>query len=175
MSVYLIDILREVTESTKTKLALSNVNYLYAPVGEIIETISAMSKGNMGSKKYPFVSIITDIEEIKGERSDMLSHVVIPTVVFACLTRPELTTSKRYDWSFKAILQPLYEEWINQLFRHNNIYVEDSLLFKHKKTDRLSWGKSQTWASNGKSVDFIDAIEVNGLDFWIRKSVCKTI
>jgi hypothetical protein len=131
-----------------------------------------MSKGTLSNQKYPFVSIVTDVTEKKGERSDMESHVVVKSVVFASLTKQDLTTAQRYQLSFKQTLQPLYEEWLNQLFRHNNVYIEDVLLAEHDKTDRLSWGKSQTWTNNGKAVDFIDAIEVNNLDFWIRKSNC---
>lgn len=173
MTLFLIDILAEVSERTRLNLAMPSINYMYAPVIETIETISAMTKNaNLSARKYPFVSIITDIKETKGERSDMQSHVVLPMVVFACLTRPEKMTKKRYDDSFRDVLQPLYEMWIDQLGRHNDIYVPDMALTRHTKTDRLSWGRSQVWANNGKSIDFIDAIEVNDLEFWIRKKNC---
>jgi len=173
MTLHLIDILAEVTESTRIKLGLQSINYMYAPIVEVIEQMAAMTKSSeYAGQKYPFVAIMTDIREFKGERSDMQSRVTIPMVVFACMTDKKSTAGKRYLDSFKPTLQPLYEEWMNQLFRHNDIYTPDANLTRHVKTDRLWWGRSQVWANNGQSVDFIDAIEVNDIEIFVRKRIC---
>ena len=79
----------------------------------------------------------------------------------------------RYENSFKPILQPLYEEWIHQLAKAPELETPDELLIGHTKTDRLWWGKSQLWTARQVAVDNIDAIEVNNLEFLIRRKTCK--
>ena len=170
MSRYLIDELRDVTESTKNALDLSSINYLYAPLQEIIDVLVSMSK-TASSEKYPLVAIVADITERKGEREDMESEASLPYVIFATLSRAEWHADTRYTNSFKATLQPLYEEWIEQLGKHAEFYTEGVSLIPHKKTDRLSWGKSRTWTEHAIAVDNIDAIEVNDLEFYVRKKL----
>ena len=172
--IYLIDILKEVTEKTRANKQLDNLFYLYAPIDEIINTIASMAKSTTNQEYiYPFVAIPTDITEEKGNRSDMQSRVSLPMVVFAVPTKPDITAMQRYDESFRYTLAPIYEQWMSELFRHNDIFIEDELLIEHRYTERLSWGKSKLWANSGQSVDYIDAIELNNLDFWIRKPSCR--
>lgn len=176
MSYYLRDILEQVTDDVRMSLGLNNVMYMYAPIGEILDTLAtASSDATLSAQRYPFVAIVTDVSEEKGQRTDMQSRVVLPSVVFATLTSQEYTTKERYEQSFKTVLQPLYEMWIQKLTRNMYINVNDPDLTAHTKTDRLSWGKSQLWLNRGVSVDNIDAIEVNGLSFMIRKQVCKPL
>ena len=174
MSQYLIDILRTVTKKAEVALGHSSVNYLYGPIFEIIDKLAVMSKSTeLSGKKYPFVAIVTDITETKGERADMVSRISLPSVIFACLTDNKMIAEDRYEVSFKPILQPLYEEWMRQLSKCYELSTDDELLTKHTKTDRLWWGKSQLWTARQVAVDNIDAIEVNNLEFWMRRITCK--
>ena len=174
MSVYLIDILRTVTKKAEIALGLGSVNYLYGPIYEIIDKLNIMSKSAATTgKKYPFVAIVTDVAESKGERPDMDSRISLPSVIFACITDEKMMVEDRYDNSFRPILQPLYEQWMHQLAKSFDVEVADENLIKHTKTDHLFWGKSQLWAARQIAVDNIDAIEVNNLEFWVRKQQCK--
>ena len=174
MTNYLIDILKSVTLKAEGAMGFPSVNYMYGPIYEIIDKLSIMGESVESSgKKYPMVAIVTDVTERKGERSDIISSVSLPSVIFACVTDPKLMVEDRYENSFKPILQPLYEEWINQLSKAPELETADKLLLKHTKTDRLWWGKSQLWTARQVAVDNIDAIEVNNLEFLIRRKTCK--
>ena len=173
MSYQLIDLLRNTTMQTQQRMKLPNVHYMYGPVMEIIEKLRTMSEDeHFASVKYPMVCVVTDIDEAKGIRPGM-ARVNIPTIIFACLTDPKWSTEERYDNSFRLVLQPLYESWLRQLARTNGIDVLDELSIPHTKTDRLYWGRTNVWTKSGQAVDCIDAIEVTGLELWVKKQVCN--
>lgn len=174
MSLYLIDILNEVTEKTRLNLQLGSLTYVFGPMSEIVAKLAQLaSNATTVETLYPIVAVVSDIEEKKGEKPELDSHVTLPAVLFACTTLREWNAEDRYVNSFKVTLQPIYEEWMKQLSMHPNVVVEDRALIKHSKTDRLYWGKSGLWVNGGQAVELLDCIEVNSIDMW-TKNVCKT-
>ena len=172
--VYLIDELRTVAQNTRAALDLQTLTYIFAPVDEIEHEIATLNKnGTQADYIYPLVAVATDIQENKGTSSGVYSVVTVPQIIFAVRTNKDYPAKQRYERSIKQILQPVYSEFINQIHRTGLFRTQSRELIPHTKTDRMSWGKFQTWSENQKSVDYIDAIEVNNLELVIIRNNCS--
>ncbi len=172
--VYLIDELRTVAETTRAALGVQALTYIYAPIDEIEHEIMEMNKAGIQAEYiYPLMAVATDIEEQKGSETGIYSEIVVPQIIFAVQTNKDYPAKQRYERSIKQILQPIYSEFINQIHRSGVFRTQSRYRIPHKKTDRLSWGKFQVWSENKKSIDYIDAIEVNDLTLIIEKRNCS--
>ena len=152
----------------------SAVHYQHGHPLEIVKSLQEMTKAQVKSDlKYPLIALFQDFTEEKGIRYDIESRCKF-TLILATITQPEYKAAERYTINFDAILQPLYELLIPSIVRSG--YFDQSsteIPPKHKKTDRLYWGKSGLYGDTGNMFgDAIDAIEINDLELDVMKQPC---
>jgi hypothetical protein len=70
------------------------------------------------------------------------------------------TPEQRYEKNFKPILDPIYEELINQIDKSGWYHVYDSRVLKNDMTRRMMWGSSD---NKNELNNYVDAIEINSL------------
>jgi hypothetical protein len=132
---------------------------------EIVNTIQQYTQHDtLKFEVFPRICLFHDFEEkITFEKVVSLNLVIVTD------TAPEYSAPQRYTYSFDPILTPLYDLFIRQLAYSPNIQTtEGNNYFKHSKWDRLYWGKDGLYGNTANIFnDFIDAIEINNLEFKI--------
>ena len=170
--LHLTDILGTTVTATATALGI-DIQYMFGDVQEVVTKLSIMSKESTTvKKKYPLIALFTDIPETRGERTDVQSRVVIPTLIIATFTSKNYHANERMEKSIKAKLQPIYDEFMKQIELNEDFLVLSEMLIKHTKINRLSWGQSAIFTVNNLGSDFIDAIEIQNLELMIKRKIC---
>ncbi|QES88861.1 hypothetical protein [Rhizosphaericola mali] len=170
----IVDILREVTQKTSTKLQglLQNkpINFLHGHPEEIQDTLIEMTKAfamdPTQPNKYPLIAVYQDFPEKLGSESAVITKATLPMIVIACLTDNKYKAPKRMEVNFKPLLYPIYEEFIKQLKKSSAILPNEYNEILHTKIDRLYWGTNTA----GKTLnDYVDAIEIMNMELRVQR------
>lgn len=174
--VVVVDILGQVVTAVQAAYRIYKndnaltVNYMYGPVEEIEANLCEMAKAQglpsyTGPKKYPLIAVFQDFPE-NDSPGGYYKDITIPVVLIATLTNNTYKAPKRYQETFKPILYPLYELFLQEMGRNGHIIGKDPDAFTHTKFDRLYYGKRKL----GTEVsDYIDGIELQNLKFTVRQ------
>lgn len=172
---YIVDMFRYIVADVNTNYDDSEVRYEHGHPLEVIETLQALSKSpKHGATKFPLIALFQDFEEEKGTRRDIESKVKL-TLAIVQITDPLYKAALRYDNTFKAVLYPLYALLITSIVQSGYFAnISKALPPKHKKTDRLYWGKSGLYGNTSNQFnDFVDAIEIADLELEVWKQHCS--
>lgn len=164
---YLVQLIGECVEQTSAK------QYLYGPAQEVLKRIADMNKTAESIKnKYPLIFMPTDIEESRGERSDLQSTIIIPSIVILNATKKEYYAEQRYENNYKTVLVPIYKAFLTAIAQNVAFGETDDFQIKHNYIERYSWGKYALFQESGINADFIDAIEIKNLELTIKRKIC---
>lgn len=170
-NVIIVDIFKSIVEKVQARYG-SAVTYMYGPIQEIEANLieAAMSYGLSGgitTTSYPLIAIIQDFPEDMGVNSGYYTEVNFPIVLIATLTDKNFKTPTRYETTFKPVLYPLYQLFLEEIARDGRIIGNDPNTFEHRKYDRVYYG-TQTLGT--KVSDYVDAIELNNLKLTVAQS-----
>jgi hypothetical protein len=141
--------------------------FKYGHLREITNMLSEKDKSeNYKYQKYPLIVLLLDISEKKGIDAIVYSEILV-RVWICCNTRKEYTSESRTTNSFKAILQPIYDLFIQKLESSGYFNYDKLTGFSHTKTDRYFWGLDDGTVNVFN--DFIDAIDIENLELKIKK------
>ncbi len=149
--------------------------YLHGHPLDIIKVLNAKDRSPTNkSKKYPLIALFQDFTEEIGTDQRITSSASL-NLVIAYSTKSEYDSPQRYDNSFRTILYPLYDLFIEKLRTSGWFLNASTGLTLHDKIDRLYWGRGET--KGNKAVvfnDLIDAIEIQHLrlDLRITQKIC---
>ena len=156
----------------KTGVGTDTVMFMHGHPNEVNQQLIDLSTVTTGVKRYPFICLLQDFTETGGsdyvECKDL--HVLI-----ANITDPTYVASQRYTYNFLPVLYPLYDLLLYAIATNTKVKESEAGRIQHEKTDRLMWGKSGVYGSNGQIFsDRIDAIEITRLQIGLKKSHCLT-
>lgn len=171
-SIAVVDVFAEIVAKVNTIYTESTVAFLHGHPNEVHQTLVDLSTVTSGVKRYPFICLLQDFTETYGgdytELKDL--HLLI-----ANLTDQNYTAAQRYTHNFKPVLYPIYDLLKYSIVENTNIVGSDAEAIPHEKTDRLMWGKSGVYGSQGEIfTDKIDAIEITKLQLKLKKANCLT-
>ncbi len=161
------DTLRTITAAIEDKLN-KPVYFMQGHWPEIAEVLQSMTESKTeGSKKYPLIALMRDIEETEYRTAgDMISDFDLLIYIITD-TENTLQADDRETSSFKAILHPIYEELIRQI-QTSHLFMQGRD-FEVKRIDRYYLGRTKV---ESQLNDYIDAIEVRLSGIKIRKQIC---
>ena len=172
MSVYWVDIIGDIVEdvrgSTDKPAALTSEQpyYLYGTFNYIANYLNEMDKVPASkAKQYPLIALFMPFTETNGESMLVKSQVDL-TLGFITSSNQNYTNPDRYNNSFRELLYPLYEIFLQKLIDSKRFLEIDTGLNEHEKTDLLFWGASNKNILNDK----IDAIEVRNIELKLKLS-----
>ena len=143
--------------------------YMHGHPLDIIKTLNEKDRSPTNkSKKYPLIALFQDFTEKIGADQRIKSSAAL-NIVIAFSTKSEYNSAQRYDNSFRTILYPLYDLFIEKLISSGWFLDATESLTLHDKIDRLYWGRGET--KGNKAVvfnDLIDAIEIQNLRLNLR-------
>ena len=170
MSVYWVDIIKDIVEDVRAatdkpaSLTDAEPYYLYGTFEYIANYLNMMDKVPASkSKQYPLIALFMPFTESNGENMMIRSEVSL-TMGFITSSNQDYTNPQRYTSSFKDLLYPLYEIFLEKLVDSKRFAEIDIGLNEHEKTDLLFWGASNKNILNDK----IDAIEIKNLELKLK-------
>ena len=161
--IIVVNIIREIAGKVAQRLTTDplnpyRINFQHGPGVEIVNTIKEYSRYPLPKRneKFPLIALFQDFEErnIGANRVECSLKVVICTD-----TESKYVASERYDYTFKPILYPIYEAFIEEIKRSQN--TETGYEIEHTKIDRVFYGSENNEANVFD--DFVDAIELKNL------------
>ena len=187
MTYPIVDIIKEVVAKVNDKLLpqlqtfdqnIQVIHFEHGHPKEIIETLVQMDQSPEDRyKKYPLVMLFQDFGEDFSDKPG--SYLVNATlqIVIAFHTDKDLKAAERYSNTFKPVLYPIYDELKNQINAHKLIVSQSAKQIKHRKFDRLYWGREGLYGTSaGILNDYIDAIEVQNLQLTFNfKNLIRSI
>jgi hypothetical protein len=172
-TTHLPEMFRYVTADVKTRLGISVLHYEHGHPREIIDTLLSMTKSHtQTANKFPLIALYQDYPEERGGNTRF--YKVKLQLIICMLSRPNYTAAVRLEKTFKPVLYPIYEMLLQSVAKSGYFREHAANLVKHTKTDRVFWGKSGLYGTEGLIMnDYIDAIELT--DFELSPEIkCTT-
>lgn len=169
--MYWVDVIEDIVDlvradSTKPSVGADAPYYLYGHPRDVVNQLSMKDKhGTLKFKKFPVIILLQDFDETMGESGLIVSETSL-NIIIATSTDPNYISSDRYTNTFKPILYPLYELFIEKIATSNYFLEVEQGLVPHTKTDRLFWGTNNANTGN----DYLDAIEISDLNLKLSKT-----
>lgn len=182
--VFVVDIIGEVVNATKAAVlatiqanettaiglptGIATINYQYGHYNELMETLFQYDQSpDDRVKKYPLVWLRTDFRERRGQQGGIYAEVFLNLCIMHHTTQTYKSTERKAK-VFEPVLYPIYYELLNQLYKHHLVFVQSDEMISHDKYDRYYWGNTK----QGKTNDFVDAIELDNLQLKISYINC---
>ncbi len=148
--------------------------YMHGHPLDIIKTLNEKdSSPTNKSKKYPLIALFQDFTEEIGRDQRIQSSASL-NLVIAYHTRSDYNSAQRYDNSFRTILYPLYDLFIEKITSSSWFLNASDSLTVHEKIDRLYWGRGEQKGNRAVVFnDLIDAIEIQNLRLDLRLTQIK--
>lgn len=166
----IIDIFRDKVIPLLNEGRKEKVNFVWGDSAYIREYLLALkSSSRTAPCRFPLVGLYSPIEErLENGRTSALVNLIL-----AINTLPSYTNEQRMDVSFKGVLRPLYDEFIEAM-KNSRVFDVPYLGFNHVYVENFSFGKRGALDVDGKEIDEkIDAIEIKNLDLTLKNVNCN--
>lgn len=172
-ALYIVDIIESVVNAVRAGYTPPSGYdtdapfYMYGHPIEIIETLSQKDKhATLKYKRYPIIALFQDFEEEKGQNQSINADVRL-NIVIAVSTKREYKSSERYTNTFKTVLYPLYNLFLEKIAASGYFQTSEGII-SHTKIDRVFWGKTGLYGNESNIFnDYLDAIELRDLELSI--------
>lgn len=179
---YIVDVFREIVGKVSAKLTpqlkgydelITGVHYEHGHPMEVIETLNQKDASETYQfDKYPLIALFQDFPERVSDNTGIQSEATLHLII-ARATKADFKAAERYDYNFRPVLYPVYEELLYQIHRHPAIISKGPALIRHTKYDRLYWGRQGLYGNEGNIFnDRIDCIEIRDLQLKFNQKIC---
>lgn len=146
------------------------VNFVWGDSSYIREYLFTLKKSSSTAPfRFPLIGLYSPFDEVvrNGETTANVS------LILAVNTLPNYTNEQRLEVSFKSVLRPLYDDFMEALKNVRVFDVPYSGLFNHTYTENFSFGKRGALDVDGKEIDEkIDVIEIKNLELNFKPLNC---
>lgn len=166
----IIDVFRDKVIPSLNEGRSVPVNFIWGDSAYIREYLFTLKKSSATAPyRFPLIGLYSPFDETV--RDGGVSASV--NLILAVNTLPDYTNEQRLEVSFKGVLRPLYEDFMEAVKRTRMFDVPYSGSFNHTYTENFSFGKRGALDVDGKEVDEkIDAIEIKNLDLNLKTLNC---
>lgn len=168
-----VDVIKEVVDAVVADSSKPAINadapyYLHGHPLDIVKVLQEKTTSDtLKFKKWPLIALFQDFTETIGNNQRFQSSTSL-NVIIAVDTSPDYDSGQRYDNTFRTILYPVYDLFIEKLIASGWFYISSGLV-PHDKIDRLYWGRKGLYGNKGNIFnDYIDAIEIQNLQLSLR-------
>jgi hypothetical protein len=153
--------------------AIEQINYLFGPVKELMETLANMQVGQTEiNKMFPLVWLVEDITQDRRSQGGFYGSVNL-RVVIAFPTSATYLSAQRESLVFDPILRPIYWNLLKAISVSRAFYGPDEFEgINHRMTERKYWGNDPK--TEGALTTFVDAIDIEDLELRIDYQNCFT-
>lgn len=163
----IVNLLNDVVTNVAAEYG-SDVFYQHGHPLEIVNTLRERSADStLKFKKFPLIALLEDFTA--ESRTGVFKATAKVDVLIITDTDKQYKATERYINSFDAILTPLYDLFMKHLKAQKNVHVQHRTI-PHQKINHLYWGQKGLYNNTGNIFDdYIDAIEIKGLDLKIYR------
>jgi hypothetical protein len=176
MSVVWVDIIEEIVQEVQSDaskpsgLGAEAPYYLHGHIRDITKQLTDREENEtLKFKKFPIICLLQDFTE--SNKQDMLIESEVNLNIVICTrTESEYVSPERYDNSYRNMLNPLYDLFIEKIAAYTSFTGLSDDLVPHDKIDRLYWGSEAT--NQNVFTDYVDAIEIQNLNLKYKQKNC---
>jgi hypothetical protein len=182
----IVDVMQKIVEEVSAEMTpqlkqldefIENVRFDYGHPSELVGRLADMTQGEKAKfRKYPLIGLFLDMPEKRGTELNVESEGKL-NMFIAHGSRKEWTSPERNERNFIPHLDPVYECLMRKISKSKYVIKPEGNLFEHIYIRRYFWGSQgfEFYKDGVKNVfgDYIDAIEIQGLELSIAKEYCK--
>lgn len=183
----IIEIISDVVKATASgcKLIVSNgkggmreidcpaINYTFGNAQYVKDRLDELSKTPKGNEmKFPLIALFCPINEQRNN-PDYYAKAKV-RVLIACSSLREWSNEQRLETSFKNVLRPIYERFIEALQEDGRFDFGYEPQVKHEYSENYSYGRYGAHTGTGDAVsEPIDAINLSNLELIVKLPNCR--
>lgn len=177
--LYIVDIIGDVVAAVDAVLFPTLNKHILYTYGRSIQILTKLQTMNDSlsnkNNRFPLFALFQDFPEMNGGNGYYCT-VKIPKISIAMLTMLTDDPPTRYGKTFKPVLYPIWNEFLNQLVKHPNIVGNDPAAFQHIKWDRPGTQPPTDKQKASNFNEIVDAIEIQDLQLTIKQvKKCKSL
>lgn len=167
----IVELIGDVCKRVSKKVGY-NVNYIFGDSTYIREALFIQGKTpKSASKKFPLIGLYTPITEQRDNRDYQCKTNI--SLIIAINTLKDYTNEQRIEVSFKQILRPLYNAFIDELKSDKRLDFGYDNHVDHYYSENYAFGRRGAFDSDGKEIsEKIDAIEISNLELTVKNKNC---
>ena len=160
--ILLTDVFTEIVQNVDNVLFSTLNKHILFQYGSSVKILNKLVSLNnaIASKtnRFPLVALFMPFTETK--QVGFYSKLTIPKLVICALSNGTDDVSKRMEVTFKPILEPIYQELLNQISYHKMFLDNTADFLPHVK--KMNPGAAAS--KDSKFNEFVDAIEIYNLE-----------
>lgn len=168
------EVIREVVSRVAEKLQV-DINFQCGDAVYVNDQLQLLSSApNADRIKYPLFLLYMPIKE---DKTDAKCYAKVSLrILIATLSEQGYDYEQRLEYSFKNILHPIYEAFIEELKTDNRFIHEYYNHIPHTYVDNYQYGYHGAVAGKDEVFDKIDGIDITNLKLTLKNErICKNM
>lgn len=150
------------------------INYVFGNARYVKDRLDELSNTSHGNEiKFPLIALFCPFAEQRNS-PDYHSKAKV-RILIACSSRQQWSNEERLETSFRNILRPIYNKFIEALKKDGRFDFGHKDIVSHEYSENYSYGRYGAHTSTGDAVsEPIDAINISNLELTVKKINCRT-
>lgn len=149
------------------------INYTFGNAQYVKDRLDELSQTPHGNEiKFPLIALFCPFNEQRNS-PDYHSKAKV-RILIACSSRQQWSNEERLELSFKNILRPIYNRFIEELKTDSRLDFGYEDLARHEYSENYSYGRYGAHTGTGDAVsEPIDAINITNLELTVKNFNCR--
>nr|DAU34811.1 MAG TPA: hypothetical protein [Caudoviricetes sp.] len=162
------------TDSKGTRKVIKNlpINFVFGSgqyVKDVLDTATKSDKTSLS--KFPLIALFCPITEERNSMDYFAKAKV--SLIIACSSNNEWSNEKRHETSFKNILRPIYDRFI-EVLQDDDRFDWGYGKVNHGYSENYSYGRYGAYTEKGDALsETIDAINIKSMEITINNPNCR--
>lgn len=163
------------SEHESVRIPCPDIHYVFGNSQYLKDNLDELSKSPASNEiKFPLIFLRCPVKE-KRDDKDYYSCAKVD-VIIACSSSKGWSNEERLVTSFRNILRPIYNGFLEALAEDSRLDFGYSEHINHEYSENYSYGRYGAYTSTGQEVsDPIDAINIINLNLKIKNPNCVRI
>lgn len=151
------------------------INYTFGNAQYVKDKLDVLSKSTWGnSAKFPLIALFCPFNE-KRDAPGYHTQAKV-RVLIACSSIKDWSNEERLQYSFKNILRPIYNRFIEALKEDGRFDFGYDEHVSHDYSENYSYGRYGAYTGTGDAVsETIDAINISELELKVKQPNCRQL
>ncbi|MBD5199387.1 MAG: hypothetical protein HDS83_03230 [Bacteroidales bacterium] len=149
------------------------INYTFGNSQYVKDRLDILSKPVVDDiPKFPLIALFCPFNEQRNS-PDYYTKAKV-RILIATSTDKEWTNEQRLNTSFKNILRPIYQRFIEALKEDGRLDFGYEEVVAHEYSENYSYGRYGAYTADGQAVsEPIDAINISNLELKVKSPNCR--
>lgn len=159
------------TDYESEEIACPRINYVFGNAQYVKHSLDELS-AEQSAMKFPLIVLFSPFKEHR-DSPDYYTRAKV-RVLIACSSARKWNNEQRLETSFKSILRPIYESFIEALKEDGRLDFGYDDHVSHEYSENYSYGRYGAFTGTGEEVsEPIDAINLSNLELKVKQPNCR--